>query len=147
MGNMREEVFYFNFTEEESLAVTIIGSETLEGAITRLLTESNYQKIYELIGDIVKKSVGRMSEDGRKFVKNQDILDDFTQTNAYSDFMMELMSGEEATGAILEFLNGIIPNKTKKNLPGGKVTEDMLREYQQNPANIQALRPPSPPRV
>jgi len=129
LGEEITDAFYFNYTQEEIVKINMIGAETIEGALVRLTEERNNEKIYEIVTGIVKGAVGRPSEDGRRFVKTPEILADFLETNAYSDFMVELLFGENPAIAVAEFVNGIIPEKAKKNLPGGKITPEMITDY------------------
>ena len=57
--------------------------------------------------DIVLKSFGVKSDDGKRFIKNQELKDGFAQTEAYVEIFMELASNAEAAAA---FVNGIMPN-------------------------------------
>ena len=53
---------------------------------------------------IVDLSFGKKSDDGRRFVKSPEILSDFKDTNAYSEFIVSLF--EEGNAA--EFINGLV---------------------------------------
>ena len=64
-------------------------------------------KGYYILLPMVKKS-----PDGRRFVKNQELRDEFAQTEAYSDLFMELATDAKAAA---DFLNGIIPQVKKEN--------------------------------
>lgn len=105
-GNERTEDFYFHLTEAElsDWEFSIDGglSELLKGIINSLDTK----KTMDIFKQVIMKSYGKKSEDGRKFIKNEEILADFMSTQAYSDLYMELSS--DSTKAA-EFINGIIP--------------------------------------
>ena len=47
-----------------------------------------------------------VSDDGKRFIKNEQLREEFSQTEAYSDLFMELASDADAASA---FVNGIIP--------------------------------------
>ena len=49
---------------------------------------------------------GKKSPDGRRFIKNNEIREEFTQTEAYSIIFMELATDADKAA---EFINGIIP--------------------------------------
>ena len=51
---------------------------------------------------MVKKSL-----DGKRFVKTQQLRDDFSQTEAYSELFMSLASNADMA---TDFINGIVPN-------------------------------------
>ncbi|MGC8000610.1 hypothetical protein, partial [Salmonella enterica] len=46
------------------------------------------------------------SPDGRRFIKNKELSDAFSQTEAYSEIFMELALNEQAAA---DFVNGILP--------------------------------------
>lgn len=51
-----------------------------------------------------------LSPDGRKFIKNQAVLDDFMATQAFSDLYMELVGDDSKAAA---FFEGIMPEDMK----------------------------------
>ena len=67
--------------------------------------------------DLVLKSYGEKSADGKRFIKTPEISEAFSQTEAYSVLFMELATDADAAAA---FVNGIIPKTNgKANLPSG----------------------------
>ena len=62
--------------------------------------------IIEFIKKLVIKSYGVKSSDGKRFIKNQKLCDEFVQSIAFDTFMMELMSDDMAAA---NFVNAIIP--------------------------------------
>ena len=65
----------------------------------------------ELFKELLQKSYGVKSDDGKRFIKSKELTEAFVQTEAYSELFVILASNaDEAT----EFVNGIIP----KNLAG-----------------------------
>ena len=62
--------------------------------------------IIEFIKKLVIKSYGVKSPDGKRFIKNQELCDEFVQSIAFDTFMMELMSDDMAAA---NFVNAIIP--------------------------------------
>ena len=81
-----------------------------EGGLVKLLDkiikEQNAKKIVEIFKDLILKSYGEKSPDGKRFVKTVDLRECFTQTEAYSELFMELSTNAELAAA---FVNGIIP--------------------------------------
>lgn len=107
-GVEREETFMFNLTNAEitEMGVGLVGGGSLEEYINRLSEEKDPKKIIEMFKDIIKKSYGKKSEDGRRFMKSEEILNEFMETNAYSELFMELANDSKAA---TEFFDGIIP--------------------------------------
>lgn len=105
--NERTEDFYFNLNEAETLKMELGNSGGLSARINQIIAAQNVPEIMELFEDLIKKSYGVKSLDGRTFVKSEEAYEAFLQTNAYSKFFMELCTVE---GAAADFVNAILPN-------------------------------------
>ena len=79
----------------------------------RIIAAQDNATLFKIFKDLVSKSYGVLSDDGRKFVKNQEVLDDFMQTEAYSIIFSELATNAEAAA---EFFNNVIPQNLAKEL-------------------------------
>lgn len=121
-GNQRTEEFYFNLTKAEiqKMAYSVEGG--LDKLIRKIIETRDYHRLIQLIEDLIARSYGEKSLDGRRFEKSPEILDKFMQTNAYSDLYMEL-SGDDKK--LLEFVKGIIPSdvaaEVEKEIASGSV--------------------------
>lgn len=106
-GNEREEDFYFNLTKAE---VVFMENSSVEGLFTtymnRIVQAQDNIAIMDAFEDIIRKSYGVKSDDGKRFVKSKEITESFMQTEAYSEFIMKLLSSEEYAAS---FVNGIMP--------------------------------------
>lgn len=131
-GNERTEDHYFNLNQSEVIKwLTTSGDYTLDKVLERLSTERNGKKIMEIFENLIKLSYGKKSLDGRKFEKNDEIWNDFYQTEAYSSLFTELVTDAKKAA---EFVNKIIPRdlaneveKIIKDHPDG--IPDSLKEY------------------
>ena len=131
-GNPRKEDFYFHLNKAEMIQwLTMSGDYTLDKVMMRLVRERNGRKIMEIIEDIIKRSYGEKSLDGRQFVKSEELTRSFMQTEAYSILFTELVTnGDKAA----EFISGIFPKEVTdeieeaiKNNPNG--IPDELKDY------------------
>lgn len=131
-GVKRKETHYFNLNKAELTKwLTTSGDYTLDKVLQRLSTERNGKKIMEIFEDLIKKSYGKKSLDGRKFEKTEEIWNDFYQTEAYSVLFMELVTDAKKAA---DFVNKVIPKdladeveKIIKDNPEG--LPDNLRDY------------------
>lgn len=106
-GNMRTEEFYFHLNKAEIIKwLTTTGDYTLDKVLERLARERNGKKIMDIFEDLIKRSYGQKSLDGRKFVKSEDVWNDFYQTEAYSVLFTELVTDAKKAA---DFVNNIIP--------------------------------------
>ena len=105
-GNEREEDFYFNLTKAELMEMSLSTAGGLDKYIERITKTQDTAKLVELFKDIIIKSYGIKSDDGKRFIKNNSITEEFMQTEAYSDLFTTLASDDSAAS---EFINGIMP--------------------------------------
>ena len=105
-GVERTEDFYFNLNKAEVMEMQLSTDGTLTKFIQKIIAEKNVPKLVEIFKQLILKSYGEKSLDGKRFIKNDKLLEEFTQTEAYSNLFMELSTNADAAAA---FVNGIIP--------------------------------------
>lgn len=105
-GNIRKEDFYFNLTKAECMELEMSQTGGLSQSIERIVAAQDGKSIIETIKGIILKAYGEKGPDGRKFIKNDKVRDDFVQTEAYSQLFMELATDASAAAA---FVDGIVP--------------------------------------
>lgn len=105
-GNERTEDFYFNLTKAELLEMEVSAEGGMQQSIKKIIDSRNGKEIANIFKDIILKSYGEKSLDGKHFMKSKEIADAFKNTQAYSDLYMELATDDEKAAA---FINGIIP--------------------------------------
>jgi hypothetical protein len=110
-GNDRVENFYFNLTQTELTDLSVKHSGGLNDYIQSIIDAKDVKELYSLFKEIIDMSYGKKSEDGRRFMKSQEILDDFKQTLAYDKLVVSLANDEEEAAA---FIKGVIPSPEKK---------------------------------
>ena len=108
--NERTEDFYFNLNEAEVMELELSTSGGLANMITKIVNAQDAPAIIKIFKELVLKSYGRKSPDGRRFEKSETISNEFSQTEAYSKLFMELATDADKAA---EFVNGIVPAKTK----------------------------------
>ena len=111
-GHQRTEDFYFNLNKAELVELELSASGGLTVMMDRIIAAEDNPTLFKIFKDLVLKAYGIKSDDGRKFIKNQEVRDDFTQTEAYSILVMELVSDAEKAA---EFFNAIIPQDPGDN--------------------------------
>lgn len=112
-GNPVTEDFYFNLSKAEVAEMEFSEKGGLSEYLKRIVAEEDSGKLMETFKDIIKRSVGQRSEDGRRFIKNQDIVDNFIQTDAYSELFMELATQADAA---VNFITNVIPRSLDVDL-------------------------------
>lgn len=106
-GNERTEDFYFNLSKAELMEMELGTTGGMTTLIKRITDEQDNAKIMKMFKEILLKSYGIKSLDGKRFEKSEEISREFEQTEAYSELMVELISGGEE--AVSNFINKVIP--------------------------------------
>lgn len=117
-GNKREDVFWFNLSKAELTEMNLRAGGSMEPMLNKILETRDTNKMVDIIKDLIHKSYGEKSADGKRFVKNDELADAFFQTEAYSELFIELLSD---TDKLQEFLFGVVPADVRDAL-ADKVT-------------------------
>ena len=105
-GNERTEDFYFNLTKAEITKMELSTKGGLAEMIQRIVAAQDTPAIIEVFEDLIKRSFGVKTPDGRGFVKRPEDLEAFMSTEAYSQLFMELATDADAAS---KFVNGVVP--------------------------------------
>ena len=105
-GNERTEDYYFNLTQAEVTEMELSVEGGLVEMIRRIVAAQDGKQIMAVVRDLILRSYGEKSPDGRRFIKNQEVRDNFAQTEAYSKLFMEFVTNADAASA---FVKGIAP--------------------------------------
>lgn len=105
-GNERTEDFYFNLTKKEITTMELSIKGGLAEMIQRIVAAQDTPAIIEVFEDLIKKSYGVKTPDGRGFLKRPEDLESFMATEAYSQLFMELATDADAAS---KFVNGVVP--------------------------------------
>ena len=106
-GNEREETHYFNLTRTEVVEMQWSTPGGLKALLDRIVEEQDIKEILDIIREILSKAYGVKSADGRRFDKDPALWVNFTQSLAFDELFMELMTN---AGYAAEFMNGIVPD-------------------------------------
>lgn len=109
-GNEREEDFYFHLTDADVVRYRFSEKGGIEKLIEEITKEQDFKRLIEKFEDLIQRSYGRKSHDGRKFEKTEEILEDFMATEAYSQLFMELATDDVAAA---EFVNSVFPKSLR----------------------------------
>ena len=115
-GNVREETVRFNLNEAEVMDMQMSENGGLTAMIERMIETQDNAKLAAEFRKLLALSYGEKSLDGRSFIKEDEegrpLFRKFKQTGAYNEVYKWLLTGE---GAVLEFMEGIIPKEQKGN--------------------------------
>lgn len=113
LGNKREETFFFNLTKAELTNMFNSISGGLDKKLEEIIAKKDIPKIMENFEEIMDRSYGVIAPDGRRFMKSPELLREFKETQAYSDFYMLLVTDEAEAAA---FVDGILPENLRNGV-------------------------------
>lgn len=117
-GVERTEDFRFNLTKTEAFEMEMSTAGGLSEKIKEITATNDYPTLIKLFKNIVLKSYGVKSDDGRRFIKSDTISSEFEQNPAFSIIYMKLATDDKAAA---KFINGILPSElTQKSSPAPK---------------------------
>lgn len=106
LGNEREEDFRFNISKNELSKVQFSKNGGFDTYLKRIIDAQSQKDVMEVFERILDLSYGVVSNDGRGFVKNAEVLSDFKSTAAYDNIYMRLISDSNFAA---EFVNSVFP--------------------------------------
>lgn len=117
-GVDRAESFYFNLSPADLIDMEV-ESGGYKQMIQNIIDSRDIQSLMKAFKELIRRSYGVKSQDGKHFVKNDEIFEEFVSTPAYSNLIMEFL---EDTDKAVEFVNGIMPKPA--NTSGVSVVPD-----------------------
>lgn len=119
-GLERTEEFRFNLTKAELVDMELTTAGTFSETMKRIIAEKDIIRIAKLFKELLLNSYGVKSDDGKRFVKSQELSEAFSQTEAYSDLYIELLSNPEEAA---KFFAEVAPKMEEVSaVPAGNVT-------------------------
>lgn len=131
-GNEITETFWFHLSKAE-LAEMALGKEGKAGGfetwVKTLINSNDGEVMTQTFKKILLSTIGERSEDNKRFIKNDQIRDNFVQSDAYSVLFMELMTDADKMSA---FINGVVPSNMR----------DEVAKSIQNAPDLETFRGP-----
>jgi hypothetical protein len=107
-GDEITEDFYFNINEAEMIELEVEHKEGMYAWLDRIVKSEDRKTLVSEFKKIILAAYGVKSEDGKRFIKNDEVREAFVQTDAYSKLFMQLATDAEF-GAT--FVKGVLPKK------------------------------------
>jgi hypothetical protein len=106
-GETVSEDFFFHLSKAELVELELSHQGGLSASLQRIVAAEDGKGIIAEFKNIILGAYGKRSDDGKRFIKNQQLRDEFESSEAYSTLFMELVTN---TDAAIEFINGVIPS-------------------------------------
>lgn len=110
-GTQRTEDFYFNLTKAELMEFNLSVPGGLESHVVRLIAKRDVPGLAKIFKDLIVKSYGEKSPDGRTFIKKPELTEAFLQTEAYSDIYIELITDPDKAEAFIKAVAPPVPEE------------------------------------
>jgi hypothetical protein len=105
-GETVTEDYFFHLSKAELIEMELSHEGGLEESLKRIIAANDNKALVAEFKALILASYGEKSEDGRRFIKNQELREGFESSEAYSTLFMELATDAQAA---VEFINGMIP--------------------------------------
>lgn len=106
-----KEDFYFNLSQSELTMMEMSEDGGLAARLQSIIDKKDGKNIMTTFRDILLKSYGVKSADGRRFMKSPELSKEFSETPAFDILFTELVTNPEKA---LEFVQAIIPKEMRQ---------------------------------
>ena len=114
-GEQKTKDCYFNLSKAEIAEMELEIPGGMAANLKQITEAKDTPSLVKIFKNLILRSYGVKSSDGERFIKNQQVREEFEQSEAYSELFMELATNADSAS---EFVNGIIPadlaNKVKE---------------------------------
>lgn len=104
----RTEDFYFNISRAEVIEMDAVTPGGFLSKLRRIVKSPHREEVWNTFKELITCSIGRKTDDGRRFEKSDEITKQFLQCEAYSVLLDEFMNSSESAA---EFVKAIFPKE------------------------------------
>jgi len=125
-GTETSEDFFFHLSKADLIELEMSHKDGLGETLQRIVDAGDGAQIMKEFKNLLLQSYGQRSEDGRRFIKTEELRKEFESSEAYSTLFVELVTDADAAA---EFVNGIVPANLEAEVNKiGKKTPDVVTE-------------------
>ncbi len=106
-GTERTEDLYFNISKAELAELELSVTGGFSEMMKKIVAAQDVPSIVKIVKELILKSYGEKSSDGRRFIKSPELSEAFSQTEAYTEVFLDLVASAEN---MADFVNAIIPS-------------------------------------
>ena len=112
-GEEVTDTFYFNVSKPEIIELEVEIEGGFGRMMERIVEANNTKLLVQEFKRIILLAYGVKSEDGKRFIKSDELREEFSQTAAYSELFMQLALDADAAA---EFIKAILPRDLSDTL-------------------------------
>ena len=113
-GVQRTEDFYFDLSKPAIVKMQASAKGGYDVQLRSIAADMNGAKIMEFFENFITKSYGEKSEDGRRFMKSDEISRSFMETPAYEVLFEKLVTDDKYAA---DFVNAVMRSKGNAAAP------------------------------
>lgn len=116
-GVQRTDDFYFNLSKPEIVKMQASVKGGYDVQLRSMAANPNGGQIMEFFEELISKAYGEKSEDGRRFMKSEEISKSFMETPAYEKLFEELVTDDKAAADFVNAIMSTNPSETQAAVP------------------------------
>lgn len=116
-GVERTETFRFNLTNAEVMELEMSVDGGMSTMLQKIVDAKEGPIVMKVFKDILLKSYGEKSPDGRRFVKSPEISKAFSETEAYNIIFMKLVTDDKYAAKFVAGISNSKPTVVKPISP------------------------------
>lgn len=116
-GDKVTETLYFNLSNSELIEMDVEHEEGMHNWLQKMVKIEDKKQLFAEFKKLLLASYGEKSPDGKRFVKSEQIRNDFLHSAAYEALFFELMTDEET---VANFIKGILPKELQEEAEKAK---------------------------
>lgn len=105
-GNNQEDVLYFNLNKAEVGKLQMRMDGKFIDYLQNLIEKKRIEDLYDFFYNLLLDSYGEKDPSGKKFIKSKQIREDFENSIAFAEALMEIIGDVDKMSA---FTKGILP--------------------------------------
>lgn len=129
-GEKVTDIYYFNLTKSEIVELDSEYAGGVGSIFGKIVEAKDKESMIKEFKKFILASYGEKSDDGKRFIKSDELRLQFTQTAAYDALFIELATSDEKA---TEFILGVLPKE---------FTNELASEIA---IQVPPLAPPAPP--
>lgn len=111
-GTQRTEDFYFGLSEADLTEMEFATKGGFTSYMNKITKAKDTDEAISAFKNLLLKTYGEKSEDGRYFVQNKEVSERFSYSPVYSEIYMRMV--RDAKFAV-EFFNGVLPKNMQRS--------------------------------
>lgn len=102
----QKDIAYFHLSKAELGKLQMRENGTFIDRLQELVARRQVEAMYNFVYNLVLDAYGERDPEGRKFIKNPALREDFEQSIAFSEFLSELLADGDS---LSDFIRAILP--------------------------------------